>query len=188
MSPTTKRIFSHLVTLSSHGCIVTLEDESQDIGFPGVRRGEQGHRRAIILRSRAAQQRREELGVSTFKGWGLVQSGHLWRRCKHCKSLVTLFPGSARLILSGTTSFVTALGKSLLSASVSSSVTWMGGTLWHMRCFLAPELKDLQIIYEYYKLRASQVENLKVHIIIKSSRFVFVWLWYLPACDLGKVS
>lgn len=126
MSPSTKRIFSHLVTLASHGFIVTLEDESQDTGFLGVRRREQGHRRAIILRSRAAQQRREELSVSTLKGWGLVQSGHLWRRCNHCKSLVTLFPGSATLMLSGTTSFVTALGKSLLSASVSSSVI-LGG-------------------------------------------------------------
>ena len=120
------------------------------------------------------------------KGGPAVYS--LCRRWKHCKSLVTLFPGSAKLILSGTTSFVTALGRSLLSASASSSATWIGQTWWLMRHFLAPELKDLQIIYEYNKLRASQVENLKVHIIIKTSRFVFIWLWYLPACDLGKIS
>ena len=56
--------------------IVTLEDESQDVGFLGVRSREQGGRRAVILRSRGAwQQRREELSVSTLKGWGLVQSG-----------------------------------------------------------------------------------------------------------------
>ena len=104
------------------GFIVTLEDESQDVG------------------SGAKQQGAGSRGVWEQSSWGLGEhdnrGGRSWvsapeglrpgperavpgkggpavpnlcRRWKHCKSLVTLFPGSATLILSGTTSFVTAL-------------------------------------------------------------------------------
>lgn len=124
--------------------------------FTRGKRGEKRWRRTI-LRSvgvGAGQQRRKEPcqcleGVRTGPG----------RRGRHRQSLKTSLADP----------FVTLLSKWLLSASVSSCVTWSDWTLWLIRSFLAPEFKVMQTFCEH-KLRTRRWRIQRFVFLIKSFR------------------